>query len=137
MAESEKFMRYKRNDRFEFPRMLLRMIREDYKGMKANPNLIRLYRQELKKVQGEDPLRISLMNGAVRIRWGREWDEGPTEYRILKGQWTDEEIMEAIEEEWETIRSPYDCTGRMFTADIHAAQTPVGVVWIHRRGVDV
>ena len=139
-AESEDSMNH---DRFKFVRSLWQLMHDEdlvksanCKNSQAIANTKRLYRQELRKVQGEDPLRCSILCGAVRRKVGR-WDEGFTEYRILQGEWTPEEIRDAIEEAWISVNSPYDCTGRLFTVDIHARQTPVGLVWIHRMGVDV
>lgn len=132
-----------RNRRFDFVRSILSLIHEKElelghaKSTWANAKIKRLYREELRKVQGEDPLRCSLCNGAVRRRYDREDGESFTEYRILKGDWTDDEIREAIDDAWITICSPYDCTGKIFTHGIHVKRTPVGLVWIHQMGLDV
>lgn len=138
IAESEKCMRrypnLKLNPNYSFCRELMSDIMEDGK---EHPKLKRLYRDQLKRAAGEDPLRCSLRDGGVRIRRGEEWDSGPTEYRIIKGEWTPEEIMDAIDDAWIHIYSAYDCTAQLFTVDIHAKQTPVGLVWIHRKGFDV
>lgn len=124
------------NPRYDFCRELMSDILE-YGKMSPTPNLKKLYRKQLKQAAGEDPLRCSLCNGAVRRRYDREDGESFTEYRILKGDWTDDEIREAIDDAWITICSPYDCTGKIFTHGIHVKRTPVGLVWIHQMGLDV
>ena len=140
MVESEELMS---NDRFTFVRSLWELMHDEdlvksanYKNSQAIAKTKRLYRKELKKAQGEDPLRFSILSGAARIR-AESWDEGLTEYRILRGEWTPEEIREKVDNEWISINSPYDCTGRFFTECIHTSITPAGLVWIHRIGVDV
>ena len=52
---------------------------------------------------------------------------------------SDDEIQEYVDEEigYAPICSPYDCTGRRFTWDKHWKRTPVGIVIIHRWGLDV
>ena len=131
------------NDRFRFVRSLWELMHDEdlvksanYKNSQAIAKTKRLYRKELKKAQGEDPLRFSLISGRVRRRCGR-WDEGFTEYRIISGDWTPREIEDLVDSAWMSVRSPYDCTGQIFTEGIHTSQTPVGLVWIHRMGVDV
>lgn len=129
-------MRY---DRFDDARFYAEMIREK-KHYVDNPSslvrLKRIYRDVLARAQGDDPLVLSLLQGRV-IRRNHEDGEGFDECRILKGRWAHEEIREAIDNAWISINSPYDCTGQIFTIDIYTKQTPVGLVWIHRIGVDV
>ena len=125
----------RQNPRYDFCRELMSDILE-YGKMSPTPNLKKLYRKQLKQAAGEDPLQWSLCSRAVRRRVGR-WDEGFTEYHILKGEWSQEEIREAVDNAWISINSPYDCTGQIFTEGIHARQTLAGLVWIHRIGVDV
>lgn len=131
-----------RHDRFDFARDLASLLygksgkelRE--KNPQGGAKVRRMYREELRKVQSDDRLRLGLRDGVVRVRYDED-GEGSTEYGILKGSYTPHEIQELVDENWMTIRSPYDCTGRTFTVDIHARQTPAGLVFIHRMGLDV
>lgn len=127
-------------DRFDDARFYLHCM-SDRELIEKNPaglaKIKRIYRDVLARVQKDDHLRrSSLVNGFVHRRYDED-GEGLTEYRILKGFYTPHEIQELVDEAWITINSPYGCTGRLFTVDIHAKQTPVGLVWIHRKGVDV
>lgn len=127
-----------RHDRFSLARDLAWLLKgKDNRNLRTQRNnLKRLYRDTLRDAQGKDPLEKSLLSGVVRERWD-ENGETLTEYRIYKGDFSPHEISELVDSEWESIHSPYDCTGRLFTENIHARQTPVGLVFIHRMGVDV
>ena len=122
-----------KHDRFLCARSLAHLLIGEEK---TNVLLKQLYRRELRNVQSDDPIRVPLASGFTR-RYFRPDGDGFTEYRIIKGLWTPHEIHELVDESWISIRSPYDCSGQIFTEDIHARQTPVGLVWIHRMGVDV
>lgn len=129
------------SDRFMSARIWCELIREREKypnarNLQGLPRVKRIYRETLRAVQSEDRFSRGLMQGAVRIRYDED-EEGATEYRILKGSYTPHEISEIVDREWTRISSPYDCTGRIFTVDIHAAMTPAGLVFIHRTGLDV
>lgn len=52
--------------------------------------------------------------------------------------WTDEDIKEYVEDMWERINSPYDCTGKRFTIYIHWHRNPCGLVsFVHYMGIDL
>lgn len=126
-------------DRFEGARFYLSCIRDpDFtaENPQAVAKLKKYYRGLLKNIQKDDPLSVPLTSGAIRHRWG-ESGENLTEYCIRKGQFTPYEVGLMVDSAWMKIYSPYDCTGRLFTEGIHARQTPVGLVWIHRKGIDV
>lgn len=126
-------------DRFEDARFYL-LCMNDKELIAKNPagieRIKKKYRETLSRVQKEDCLKNSIVNGCSRFYF-HEDGEGFTEYRILNGFYTPHEIQELVDKSWTTISSPYDCTGRLFTAYIHARQTPVGLVWIHRKRLDV
>lgn len=81
----------------------------------------------------------SLLDEA-RIHCGPEDYDSFVKYGFIKGSesWTDEDIEEWVRETWLRIYSPYDCTGKCFTYDIHWHRNPNGVVsYVHQMGVDV
>lgn len=128
------------HDRFDDARFYCMMIRSKaYANLRNSQEMARLkrhYREILRRVQSEDYLTQSLQDGMVRVCY-EENGEYSTEYMILKGEYTPHDIHEIVDSHWMTVNSPYDCTGRPFTVDIHAKQTPVGLVFIHRMGLDV
>lgn len=110
-------------------------LRKDY---------VRKIRDELKRIDHEyrDPLEKPLTNG-WRTQVDTEYGEDGRDYRILvvedPDDWTDEEIEEYImcEVGYPPINSPYDCTGKRFTAWTSWSRQPVGIVMIHSWGLDV
>lgn len=96
----------------------------------------RKYRSELREQQKDDPLAVSFRDGRKLVRYSDD-GESMTEYQMLPGEWTDEELDNLANEEWITINSPYDCTGHRFTWRIDFVRTPAGVVYIHGTGLDV
>lgn len=99
----------------------------------ATPSWKRGLRAELRLTF--DPLAESIRSRA-RFLHGKEG--GSAEYRIYpdKGE-SDTEIQDWIEEMWERVYSPFDCTGDIFTTDIHWARTRAGIVVIHYRSIDI
>ena len=85
-----------------------------------------------------DPLAKPLTE-APRTRQDPDDWESMTEYGIDPGlsDYTDDELREFFAEQEIRILSPYDCTGKVFTRWITWKRTPVGVSWIHRKGLDV
>ena len=126
-------------DRFEDARFFL-LCMNDKDLIAKNPagvaRIKKKYRETLARVQKEDYLKNSITNGCPRFCLSED-GESITEYRIRKGFYTPHEIQELVDQSWTAINSPYDCTGKLFTVYIHARQTPVGLVWIHRKGLDV
>lgn len=89
------------------------------------PKTKRLIRKELSR--GSDPLAKSIRE-AARVIFHPEGD-GCSEYRIYPDHGeTDEEIREWVDEMWMRVFSPYDCTGQVFTVDIHWKRVPAGTV---------
>lgn len=98
------------------------------------PETKRLIRKELSR--GSDPLKNSIREVA-RVIFHPEGD-GCSEYRIYPDHGeTDEEIREWVDEMWMHVFSPYDCTGQVFTVDIHWKRVPAGIVLIHVKGLDI
>lgn len=67
-------------------------------------------------------------------------NESIREYGFIIGaeNVTDEEIEECCRDEWIRINSPYDCTGKWFTARISWHRNPSGLVsYIHEKWLDV
>lgn len=104
----------------------------------------RKIRDELKRIDHEhrDPLEKPLTDGWRRI-YSDEYGEDGKDYRILvvedPADWTDEDIEEYIMDKvgYPPINSPYDCTGKRFTAWTSWSKQPVGIVMIHSFGLDV
>lgn len=64
---------------------------------------------------------------------GETWRE----YGIIDSM-NDSELDELINDEWITINSPYDCTGKAFTCWIDTTRNRNGSInWIHCKGLDV
>lgn len=101
-------------------------------------------RKELKSANNyyRDPLEKP-MSDSWRTQIDDEYGEDGKDYRILKVEdpddWTDEEIEEYIMDEvgYPPICSPYDCTGKRFTAWTHWSKQPIGIVMIHSWRLDV
>ena len=101
-------------------------------------------REELKKINRYyiDPLEKPLTDG-WRHQIDEEYGEDGTDYRILPVEnaddWTDEEIEDYIMSEvgYPPINSPYDCTGKRFTAWTSWKKQPAGIIMIHHWGLDV
>lgn len=69
-----------------------------------------------------------------------EFDSDLIEYGFLshRTDLTDEEIEELKEGMRLVIRSPYDCTGKLFTEWITVHKNPSGLVsYVHHMGLDV
>lgn len=65
---------------------------------------------------------------AEHFRWRYEDEHIIYEYGFLGNNMSDEEITEAVNNMWEVIYSPYDCTGLRFTKWIHTHKNPCGAV---------
>ena len=118
----------------------------------GNPAMINDYRRsyvreiraELKRIDRlfPDPLEKPLTK-AWRTRVDTEYGEDGTDYRILlvddPTDWSDDEIEEYIMDAvgYPPINSPYDCTGKRFTAWTSWSRQPVGIVMKHGWGLDV
>lgn len=64
---------------------------------------------------------------------GESWKE----YGIIDNM-SDSELDELINDEWLTINSPYDCTGKAFSCWIDTKRNKSGLIsWIHCKGIDV
>ena len=64
---------------------------------------------------------------------GESWKE----YGIIDGM-SDSDLDELINDEWLTIYSPYDCTGKAFSCWIDTKRNKCGTIcWIHCKGIDV
>ena len=103
----------------------------------------RQIRDKIAKIDREfrDPLEKPLYEG-WRTVCHDEYGEDGYDYRILPvnpADWTDAEIEEYImcEVGYPPINSPYDCTGKRFTAWTRWSRQPVGIVMIHSWGLDV
>jgi len=60
------------------------------------------------------------------------------EYGIIpEVNWSDDDIREFVENLWVRNRSPYDCTGKLYTSSIHVARIPIGLAYVHRFVLDV
>ena len=124
-----------------------RIIREHGDADKINEwrkKYVRKIRDELKRIDRiyQDPLEKPITE-KWRTQVDDEYGEDGKDYRILvvenPDDWTDEEIKEYIMEEvgYPPINSPYDCTGKRFTAWTSWSRQPVGIVMIHSWGLDV
>ena len=103
----------------------------------------RQIRDKIAKIDREfrDPLEKPLYEG-WRTVCHDEYGEDGYDYRILPvnpADWTDDEIEEYImcEVGYPPINSPYDCTGKRFTAWTSWSRQPIGIVMIHSWGLDV
>lgn len=87
-----------------------------------------------------DPLAKPMTGNCWRTIASEDGESG-YDFRISKEalDWEDLEIEETMEDQvgCSPINSPYDCTGRRFTAWTHFSRTPAGVVMIHHWGLDV
>lgn len=101
---------------------------------------VRMIRKKIAQIQSvkEDPLRYS-----VREEWHRLYDkdgEGGYDFTILpdNGE-TEEGLYKQVmfEVGFAPIASPYDCTGKRFTAWVEIKRVPAGVAVVHRWGLDV
>lgn len=105
---------------------------------------VRQIRDKIAKIDREfrDPLEKPMYEG-WRTVCRDEYGEDGYDYRILQAgdpaDWTDEEIEEYImcEVGYPPINSPYDCTGKRFTAWTSWSRQPIGIVMIHSWGLDV
>lgn len=124
-----------------------KLIREHEGGKNIHEwrkKYVREIRDELKRIDRNftDPLEKPLTE-KWRTQVDDEYGEDGKDYRILvvenPDDWTDEEIKEYIMEEvgYPPINSPYDCTGKRFTAWTSWSKQPVGIVMIHSFGLDV
>lgn len=100
-------------------------------GYKSN-HTKRRYREQLRREAYKPP--VSLMK-APRCHYDED-GEGYTEYGIYDmEECTDEEIEQQLSEEWEEwqIRSPYDCTGKIFMCGYHWKRLQNGCISIVQR----
>ena len=105
---------------------------------------VRKIRDELKRIDRyyQDPLEKPLTS-EWRTQVDDEYGEDGKDYRILvvkdPDDWTDEDIEEYIMDKvgYPPINSPYDCTGKRFTAWTSWSRQPIGIVMIHSWGLDV
>ena len=61
------------------------------------------------------------------------------EYGFIKGSetWDDNDVHEWVDDVWMDIRSPYDCTGKVFTAYIGWHRNPNGIIsFVHCKSID-
>lgn len=73
-----------------------------------------------------------------RVAYPENDCEAVIEYGFLGYDLTDEEIEELKEGMRLVIRSPYDCTGKLFTKWIAVHKNPSGLVsYVHYMGLDV
>ena len=106
----------------------------------ATAEFIRKYRREIRRINRYkvDPLAQTLTE-----EWRHLFDEdgeGGYDFGILADDGeTIEEIREMAEASlaYPEICSPYDCTGKRFTAWIAVRRVPMGFAVIHRWGLDV
>lgn len=130
-------------DRFEECRFYAELIYTDNLGFRSEVSSHKMqswkrrYRQKLKEAQGADPLALSFREGRKIYSREDEYGEYFTEFVFLRGTWTDEDLDELAKEEWISICSSYDCTGQVFTSGMDFVRTPDGVIWKHRKGLDV
>lgn len=69
---------------------------------------------------------------------GGDWDRGWIKVFFKGEHWTEDEIEEFREDNWQRPRySAYDCTGDWFTWAIDVFNTPKGVVAYIREAMDV
>jgi len=86
------------------------------------------------------PSKVDPLAESLRKLPRKHIDEGGeccTEYRIVTDPMTDEEAQDLCDSMRYNINSPYDCTGRIFTAWISWKRVPCGIAIIHRMGLDV
>lgn len=125
---------------FEWLMIVKEMCAESGTAPEKAQKHIRKIRDEIARLQRHfvDPLAQPITE-----EWRHsisEDGEGGADYVIFEdcGE-SDDEIQEYVDEEigYAPICSPYDCTGRRFTWDKHWKRTPVGIVIVHRWGLDV
>lgn len=64
-------------------------------------------------------------------------DESITYKKFFPFYFTEEEKKEFIEDKWQHIYSPYDCTGQWFTRSIEFFRTANGTWVYHFEGLDI
>lgn len=101
----------------------------------------KLERKLLKDFNRKKPARpIKPLLEETRVRY---WNDGEsfTEYGFLPtrmSEWDDETVQEYVDDLWEEIRSPYDCTGRRFSTAIEWHRNPSGrISCVHHFSIDI
>ena len=110
-----------------------RKIRNEKELMKL------LEKKMYKAVHGGLPKQILSLQIESRIGYDEKDYESFREYGFLKGSeyWDDEDIREWVNSEWIEIHSPYDCTGKIFTAYIGYHRNPNGIIsFVNCKSID-
>lgn len=100
------------------------------------------YRKALSKIMRKKG-RCDSLSRSLREepRFCYPYEDGETviEYGFLPGDnnYTEEDLKEIIDDMWMEINSPYDCTGKWFSISIRFKKTPVGIAYVHKKGMDV
>lgn len=109
--------------------------------IKNEKDLMKLLEKKMyKAVHGGLPKPTISLQVESRIGYDEKDYESFREYGFLKGSenWDDEDIKEWVDSEWMDIRSPYDCTGKVFTAYIGWHRNPNGIIsFVHCKAIDV
>ena len=65
-------------------------------------------------------------------------DDSLVKYGIIpETDWTDDEILEFVDNVWVHNHSPYDCTGKLYTSSVHVSRISIGLAYVHRFVLDV
>jgi len=101
-----------------------------------------ILKKEYKVTHSRKPSRPipSLSNGDARIHCDPDDYESWVEYGFIVNSedWTDEDVMEWVDEEWVRVTSPYDCSYQTFTNGIHWHRNPCGLIsYQHYKSIDV
>ena len=65
-------------------------------------------------------------------------DYSCVEYGIIpETDWTDDEILEFVNNVWVHNYNPYDCTGKLYTSSIHVSRISIGLAYVHHFALDV
>lgn len=92
---------------------------------------------EKKLILREQSRRKESRNYEIIIR-GCDSDESFWDKTLFPGQkWSKEEIDDYIRENWMHVRSPWDCSGEIFTRGIEVFNSPSGVIVYHFMSIDI
>lgn len=110
--------------------------------VKSEKDLIKLFeKRTYKSIHGGMAKPVFSLQEDTRIHCDdNEYGDSFREYGFIKGSenWSDEDIKYWIDSEWIDIRSPYDCTGKIFTAYIGYHRNPNGIIsFIHCKSLDI
>ncbi len=116
---------------------MAQLRKQSVEAMKRKMTREQMERYILKRIHRQKPAQeLPPLFELERTR--ADGDEGLVRYGFLGKDMTDEEIEEELDYMRIRINSPYDCTGKLFTAWIHWHRNPTGIVtYAHHMRLDV